>query len=66
LLLSRSSTPHVRKDSTAIIAGIDSEGGASVRLHEAFGFERVGHLKQVGYKFGRWLDVVFMELILDA
>jgi phosphinothricin acetyltransferase len=49
----------------AIIAGIDAEGEASVRLHEAFGFERVAYLKEVGYKFGRWLDVVLMELLLE-
>jgi phosphinothricin acetyltransferase len=48
----------------AIIAGIDAEGEASIRLHEAFGFQRVGHLKEVGYKFGRWLDVIYMELLL--
>jgi L-amino acid N-acyltransferase len=48
----------------AIIAGIDAEQGASVALHRKFGFEHVGHLKQVGFKFGRWLDVIYMELLL--
>jgi L-amino acid N-acyltransferase len=48
----------------AIIAGIDVEQTGSVRLHEKFGFEKVGHMKQVGFKFGRWLDVVYMELLL--
>jgi phosphinothricin acetyltransferase len=48
----------------AIIAGIDSEGEASLRLHAAFGFEKVAHLKEVGFKFGRWLDVIYMELLL--
>jgi L-amino acid N-acyltransferase YncA len=48
----------------AIIAGIDAEQTGSVRLHERFGFEKVGHLKQVGFKFGRWLDVVYMELLV--
>jgi phosphinothricin acetyltransferase len=37
-----------------------------VALHTKFHFEQVGHLKQVGFKFGRWLDVVYMELILDT
>lgn len=50
----------------AIIAGIDSEQAASVKLHERFHFEKVGHMKQVGFKFGRWLDVIYMELILDS
>jgi phosphinothricin acetyltransferase len=49
-----------------IIAGIDAEQIASVALHTKFQFEKVGHLKQVGFKFGRWLDVVYMELSLDA
>jgi len=48
----------------AIIAGIDAEQMGSVRLHEKFGFEKVGHFRQVGFKFGRWLDVIYMELLL--
>jgi L-amino acid N-acyltransferase len=50
----------------AIIAGIDAEQVASVALHAKFHFEKVGHLKQVGFKFGRWLDVIYMELVLDV
>lgn len=49
----------------AIIAGIDTEGEASIRLHAALGFQKVGRCKEVGFKFGRWLDVVFMELLLS-
>jgi phosphinothricin acetyltransferase len=49
----------------AIIAGIDAEQTASVALHAKFNFEKAGHLKQLGFKFGRWLDVIYMELILD-
>ena len=45
-----------------IIAGIDSENAASIRLHERFGFRNVGHLPQVIYKFDRWLDVVYLQL----
>lgn len=48
----------------AIIAGIDSEQTASVALHERFHFTRAGLLRQVGFKFGRWLDVIYMELLL--
>ena len=48
----------------AIIAGIDGEQAASVALHTKFGFQKVGHLVQVGFKFGRWLDVIYMELLL--
>src|ERR1700722_5904932 len=48
----------------AIVAGIDGEQAASAALHAQFGFQKAGHLKQVGFKFGRWLDVIFMELLL--
>jgi L-amino acid N-acyltransferase len=48
----------------AIIAGIDGGQSASAALHTKFGFAEVGHLKQVGFKFGRWLDVIYMELLL--
>lgn len=47
-----------------IIAGVDGEQIASAALHLRFGFEKVGHLKRVGFKFGRWLDVIYMELCL--
>ena len=47
-----------------IIAAIDATNEPSLRLHQAFGFQSVGHFKRVGYKFNRWLDVVYMELIL--
>ena len=47
-----------------IMALIDTGNEASVRLHARFGFERVGLLKQVGFKFERWLDVAFMERLV--
>lgn len=50
----------------AIIAVIDAENEASIRLHARFGFEKVGHFKQVGFKFDRWLDVVYMERLVGA
>ena len=48
-----------------LIAGIESENLGSIRLHEKLGFTSVGTLPQVGAKFGRWLDLTFMQLILD-
>ncbi|HEX8010177.1 MAG TPA: GNAT family N-acetyltransferase [Casimicrobiaceae bacterium] len=39
----------------------DGSNDASIRLHAALGFDRVGVLSSVGYKFGRWLDVVLMQ-----
>jgi phosphinothricin acetyltransferase len=50
----------------AIIAGIDGEQTASAALHTKFHFVKVGRLRQVGFKYGRWLDVIYMELFLDA
>lgn len=50
----------------AIVAGIDADNKVSVELHKQFGFEIVGNIKQVGYKFGKWLDLTFMELLLDT
>ncbi len=49
----------------AMIGGIDAANDASVRLHEAFGFERVGLLPEVGYKFDRYLDLLFMQKVLS-
>ena len=48
----------------AVIARIAGDNPASVRLHESFGFERIGYESEVGYKFDRWLDVVVMERVL--
>jgi L-amino acid N-acyltransferase YncA len=48
----------------AIIAGIDAGQTASVALHAKFQFEQVGYFKHVGSKFGRWLDVVYLERLL--
>ena len=50
----------------AIIAGIDAENTASVRLHARFGFVEVGRFKEVGFKFGRWLDVIYMQRLISA
>lgn len=47
-----------------MIGGIDAGNPASIRLHEKLGFERAGTLREVGSKFGRWLDLVFMQRIL--
>jgi phosphinothricin acetyltransferase len=49
-----------------MVAAIEAENAASIRLHQALGFAPVGHLPQVGTKFGRWLDLAFLQLTLDA
>jgi len=48
-----------------MIAAIGAESGGSLRLHEKFGFEVVGRLGQVGKKFGRWQDLVYMQRMLQ-
>jgi phosphinothricin acetyltransferase len=48
-----------------MIAGIDSSNTASLRLHQHFGFVQVAHFKEVGFKFDRWLDLVFLQLWLN-
>lgn len=47
-----------------MIAVIDAENQGSVEFHEKFGFKTVGIIKESGFKFDRWLDSVFMQLIL--
>ena len=48
-----------------IIAGISADQTPSVELHRKLGFIEVARLREVGYKFDRWLDVVYMQLILS-
>jgi phosphinothricin acetyltransferase len=48
-----------------MIGVIDSENQNSITFHEKFGFKTVGVIKESGYKFDRWLDSVFMQLILE-
>ena len=47
-----------------MIAGIEATNEPSLKLHTQLGFEKVGHLRSVGRKFDRWLDLVFMQLTL--
>jgi L-amino acid N-acyltransferase YncA len=49
-----------------MIGGIDAANSASIRLHEKLGFQRVAHFREVGRKFDRWLDLVFVQRILRA
>jgi phosphinothricin acetyltransferase len=48
-----------------MIAGIEAGNKGSIRLHQSLGFTQTGLMPQVGQKFGRWLDLVFMQLVLD-
>ncbi|WP_420537782.1 GNAT family N-acetyltransferase [Ketogulonicigenium vulgare] len=48
-----------------MVGGITADNAASIALHERRGFAQVGLLPQVGVKFGRWLDLAFLQLKLD-
>jgi phosphinothricin acetyltransferase len=48
-----------------MIAGIDAANAGSIRMHERLGFQRGAVLREVGRKFGRWLDLEFMQKFLD-
>ncbi len=50
-----------RMGKRVMVAGIESRNEASRRLHARHGFREVGALREVGYKFGRWLDLIFMQ-----
>jgi len=48
----------------SIIARISAENDGSVLLHETVGFEHIGREREVGRKFGRWVDIVVMQYML--
>lgn len=48
-----------------MVAGIEAGNAGSIRLHETLGFSQTGLMPQVGMKFGRWLDLAFLQLVLD-
>jgi phosphinothricin acetyltransferase len=49
-----------------LVGGIDSQNAVSIHLHERFGFMHAGTIRQAGFKFGRWLDLAFYQLILET
>ncbi len=54
------------QDYHVVIGGIDASNAESIRLHEKEGFTFCGLIKQSGYKFGKWLDLAFYQLILNT
>ena len=54
------------QDLHAMVGAIDASNAGSIALHERLGFKPVGTLPQVGFKFGRWLDLAFYQLLLDT
>jgi len=54
-----------RRDGVHVLVGaLSADNEASIRLHESLGFTEVGRLPQTGRKFGRWLDLVYVQLVL--
>jgi L-amino acid N-acyltransferase YncA len=49
-----------------MVGAIDAANAGSIALHEKLGFTPAGTVRQAGFKFGRWLDVAFYQLILDT
>lgn len=50
----------------AMIGAVDATNAGSIALHERLGFAHVGTLPQVGFKFGRWLDLALYQLLLET
>lgn len=49
-----------------LVGGIDASNEASIALHRQLGFVHAGTIQQAGFKFGRWLDLAFYQLVLDT
>lgn len=54
------------RDFHMMIGGIDSGNTVSIRLHRSLGFTHCASIKHAGFKFGRWLDLEFYQLILPT
>ncbi|TCS37756.1 phosphinothricin acetyltransferase [Paucimonas lemoignei] len=52
------------QDLHVLVGGIDAANTTSIALHRKLGFEHAGTIRQAGFKFGRWLDLVFYQLVL--
>src|ERR1051325_5474990 len=55
-----------QQDYHVLIGGIDAANSVSIRLHESLGFVHCGTIRQGGFKFGRWLDLAFYQLLLST
>lgn len=55
-----------RRDLHVLIAGIDATNVASIALHSSLGFRCCGTVREAGFKFGRWLDLEFWQLVLET
>ena len=53
-------------DIHVMVAAVDAQNEASIRFHQHLGFVEVARMPEIGRKFGRWLDLVLMQRILDS
>lgn len=53
-----------KQDYHVMVGGIDAANAVSIKLHESLGFKSCGIVRHAGFKFGRWLDLAFYQLIL--
>lgn len=53
-----------KQDYHVMVGGIDAANAVSIKLHESLGFKACGIVRHAGFKFGRWLDLAFYQLIL--
>ncbi|HUQ11331.1 MAG TPA: GNAT family N-acetyltransferase [Steroidobacteraceae bacterium] len=53
-----------KQDYHVMVGGIDATNAVSIKLHESLGFKACGIVRHAGFKFGRWLDLAFYQLIL--
>jgi len=54
------------QDHHVMVGGIDAANRTSIALHERLGFTHAGTVRHAGYKFGRWLDLAFYQLLLET
>lgn len=55
-----------QQDYHMMIGVIDAQNATSIALHEKLGFSSCGHIREAGYKFGRWLDLALYQLVLST
>jgi len=66
ILLQELITCATAQEYHVMVAAIDKQNQTSIALHEKLGFTYSGTIAQAGFKFGRWLDLVFYQLILKT
>ena len=66
LLMQRLIEEAKAQDYHVMVGGIDIANSGSIALHEKLGFTHAGTIRHAGFKFGRWLDLAFYQLILET